>query len=1200
MTAVNRTEMVPMRAILSSPRRARLNLRFASKLLWLTLMFGAAGICITAAVGGERTAPSQASGPAGDTAAATGAPGVPRFISYPSPPGIGDDSGEPTVGVNWKSAKTFSNSMFDISNGGTVNYYGGLSSTMLRITFDDCPSPANALWEEKPLVLSATPRAAGDPILFTDSPNGRTLVSQLEGLTPAGRTIDITDDDGETFQPSEGSSLPSDLDHQTIGGGPFHAPLSSPLYPHAIYYASQSVGEARAAVSLDGGRTFGPGSVMYTVDQCAGLHGHIKVSPADGTAYVPNMGCGGAVPFHETGAKQAVIVSEDNGLTWNIRPIPDSTTHGNGATDNSIIGTRDPSVSIDPDGTDYFVYQAEDDLAGETHPKVAVSHDKGATWAPSVDVGAAVLNGGRIRNATFVTATAGGSGRAAVAFFGTETGGNNWACGEGDDCSLNAQGVPTGINARPKFTGVWYLYVSVTYDGGQTWTTQNVTPGDPIQRGGICGGGTCRNLLDFIDIQIDKEGRVVVAGEDGCIGACVTGGPNSFSAKAFVTRQTGGKRLFAQFDPTEPSLAGAPGVRGTMNPAKTQVNLTWDAPDAGGSVISGYKIYRRIGSGAFVLLANVPQTSFTDTTFDPNSPVAYRVTAVNGIGEGPYCHEFVPEIGPPLENVCVAPGLTLLTDAIGDTSAALGIITTPAGPGMDLISAQLAQPVQTDGIPRLVFRINTDPGTEPQPPGSAWYVSMKTPDGKVRGVEMRWAGTSPTFSSYIAETNTSGTSDGRFVDPASVKPAEPGSHYDAALGVIEIIVKASDLGLAPGATISGFNSAVTQTSDPAGVGAGATATYDEMPDGLAYQGSYVVGANEACLPNQPPVAVLAASPTEGNSPLTVNFTAAGSTDADAGDTIASYTFSFGDGSADVTQPGATITHTYTRAGVFFATLKVTDSRGKEGANIASVVIKTPAVLQNISTRARVLTGDQAAIGGFIITGNAPKKVIIRGIGPSLRNGDVPFAGRLEDPTLELFDGDASIAFNDNWKESQQTEVEQSGVAPTNDQESAIVRTLNPGLYTAVLRGKNDTTGTGLVEIYDIDRDSPARVGNLSTRGAVQTGNDVLIGGFIVGPSPAGAARIVVRAIAPSYKDQTPEAIDDPTLEVRNPNGDLIAENDNWKQTQQNDIQATGLAPSNDNESAILFSTLEPSSYTAIVRGKNGAIGLGSVEIYNLP
>src|SRR5438270_11029837 len=254
-------------------------------------------------------------------------PGMPRFQNYPSPEGIADNVGEPSIGCNWKSETCHSTSMFNIPNGGRVMLFGGFSPELYRATFDDCSSPAKPKWEAKPLLLASTPRAAGDPILFTDHDTGRTFVSQLEGLTPAGSTTDITDDDGDNFAPSEGSSLPSDIDHQTFGGGRFHDPVP-PLagsYPNAVYYASQSIADARAARSDDGGVTFGPGIPMYTIQQCAGLHGHIKVSPKDGTVYVPNVGCGGALPFHDTDAKQSVIVSEDNGTTWNVRPIPDST-----------------------------------------------------------------------------------------------------------------------------------------------------------------------------------------------------------------------------------------------------------------------------------------------------------------------------------------------------------------------------------------------------------------------------------------------------------------------------------------------------------------------------------------------------------------------------------------------------------------------------------------------------------------------------------------------------------------------------------------------------------------------------------------------------------------------------------------------------------------------------------------------------------
>jgi hypothetical protein len=1175
-------------------------------LLAALLMLG--GVALLAQAGSP-----TAAAPSGDSPqikqAAAAVPGQPRFFNYYAPAGIGDDVGEPSIGSNWQTEKKHSNSMFEIPNGGTTLFYGGLDiagTPLLRITFDDCPSPASALWEVKRPPLNQTPRAAGDPILFTDPITGRTFISQLEGLTPAGSSTDITDDDGETFIPSEGSSLPSDIDHQTFGGGRFHDPLSSPVYPHAVYYASQSVADARAALSLDGGVTFGPGFPMYTIDQCAGLHGHIKVSPKDGTVYVPNRGCGGAIPFHETDARQAVVVSEDNGVTWAVRPIPDATTHGSGSLDNSILGTRDPSVAIDAEGTVYFVYQSEErltgstdkaDKAGDSLPKVAVSHDKGLTWEPSVYVGANVINGGPVRNATFVAATAGSAGRAAVAFFGTETGGNNWQCGDGDDCSGDA-----GLFPRDPFTGIWYLYVSVTYDGGKTWTTQNVTPGDPIQRGGICGGGKCRNLLDFMDIQIDKEGRILVAGEDGCIGACVDGGANSFTAKAFVTRQSGGKTLLSAFDPAEPALAGAPNVQASVDAAKTKVELAWETPDNGGSDILLYNIYRRAGdTGAFTLIASIPQTNYIDTSFDPTKNNYYHVTALNGVGEGPFCTDVLPVVGPPLENLCTLPGVTKLTDPAGDTSAALGIIITPAGPGMDLLSFQLTQKFAADGNVKLTFRINTDPGVSPQPPGSAWYVSMKMPDGKVRGVRMRWTGPTPQFESYIARSNADGTiTDGRFADPASIKLAEAESNYDPDKGIIDIVVKASDLALNPGDVLAGFNSAVTQTSDPLSVGAGATATYDQMPDSLAHTNSFTFVGNAACALNQAPTAVLIATPDQGNPPLEVTFNAASSTDPDAGDSVVSYTFSFGDGSPNVTQSSPTTTHTYKHGGGFFATLTVNDSHGTQSANIASVPIKVAAQILNLSTRLRVQPGDNALIGGLIILGSEPKKVIMRGIGPSLTANGQPFPGRLEDPMLELFNSSGvSIASNDDWK-SDQANVEASGIPPTNDKEAAIVKTLDPGSYTVVMRGKNNSSGVGVVETYDIGLDANARLANLSSRGFISTGDNILIGGFFAGPQTAAVTRVVFRALGPSLSGfNVPQPLQDPTLELRNSNGDLLAANDNWETDQKAAIEATHLQPTDSRESAIVLTNFEPGPYTAIVRGKDGSVGVGLVEIFDV-
>jgi hypothetical protein len=185
----------------------------------------------------------------------------------------------------------------------------------------------------------------------------------------------------------------------------------------------------------------------------------------------------------------------------------------------------------------YFAYQANDG-----HQHVAVSKDKGQTWSRDTDVGAAP----GIQNSVFPAIVAGDGDRAAVAFFGTTTSGANYHCGQGDNCADD-----TGANPQPPFTGVWYLYIATTYDGGATWTTVNATPNDPIQRGGICGAGDCRNLLDFFDATIDKEGRVLVGYDDGCVSAdCIAGtSGNDFTAKAAVARQLGGKRMFAAYDP---------------------------------------------------------------------------------------------------------------------------------------------------------------------------------------------------------------------------------------------------------------------------------------------------------------------------------------------------------------------------------------------------------------------------------------------------------------------------------------------------------------------------------------------------------------------------------------------------------------------------------------------------------------------------
>jgi plastocyanin/uncharacterized Zn-binding protein involved in type VI secretion len=305
--------------------------------------------------------------------------------------------------------------------------------------------------------------------------------------------------------------------------------------------------------------------------------------------------------------------------------------------------------------------------------------------------------------------------------------------------------------------------------------------------------------------------------------------------------------------------------------------------------------------------------------------------------------------------------------------------------------------------------------------------------------------------------------------------------------------------------------------------------------------------------------------------------------------------------------GQTFSHTFNTAGSFpyYCT-----AHGQCCGMVGTVTVSSPtptptptptpapAMLGNISTRAFVQTGDNVMIGGFIITGAGQKRLIVRAIGPSLASHGI--TNPLQNPTLELHDHTgAVIASNDNWMNApNKQEIIDSGLAPSNNFESAILTSLNPAAYTAIVRGVSNGTGIGLVEGYDLDPTAGSKLGNISTRALVQTGDNVMIGGFII--TGSGQKRVIVRAIGPSLAQHgITNPLQDPTLELHNGNGAVIAFNDNWKDSQQAEIQATGLAPTNDLESAIV-ATLAPGNYTGIVRGKNNTIGVALVEVYDLP
>ncbi len=256
---------------------------------------------------------------------------------------------------------------------------------------------------------------------------------------------------------------------------------------------------------------------------------------------------------------------------------------------------------------------------------------------------------------------------------------------------------------------------------------------------------------------------------------------------------------------------------------------------------------------------------------------------------------------------------------------------------------------------------------------------------------------------------------------------------------------------------------------------------------------------------------------------------------------------------------------------------------------------------NLSTRLSVGTGYDVGIGGFIVTGNGPRHLLIRGIGPSL-SGMIP--NTLSDPSLQVYSSNGCFQplTNNNWRDTQEGEIIGTGRAPSNDLESAIVADLAPGSYTAVVKGIADTTGVGLVEVYDLTPDQEdSRLANISTRANVHSGDEIVIAGFILGAGDGAENTIIVRGIGPSLDSISPETVlPDPRLELRDINGQLITANDNWMDdpNQAAIIQEAGLAPSNNLESAIA-PTLMPGIYTALLSGVNNGTGIGLVEVYDL-
>src|SRR3954454_19614016 len=464
---------------------------------------------------------------------------------------------------------------------------------------------------------------------------------------------------------------------------------------------------------------------------------------------------------------------------------------------------------------------------------------------PATDVGAPA----GLTNIVFPTVVAGDPDRAAFIFHGTTTEGDS-----GDMASFQA-------------TAEWYLYAATTFDGGATWELNNITPNDPTQKGSICDRGTfCgnspddRNLLDFMDADIDGQGRIVVGYADGCVDACVSGGPATFSSRGYIARQVTGKRILAAFDPPPPSaFPASPSLTGSRNPLS--VNLNWTVPAAGASPITGYTLERAENSGSFRVLAKLTAaaTKYEDTTaIAASSTYQYRVSAANLNGTGTPSNVVAPPL--PTENICVARGLSVLKDGTGDTVSVVTLLGQPIGAPVpaaaDLTLLTVGEPYLAGGQLSTTFQLKTASSDGTLPPDSTWFTSFRNAANVAYAVRMVTDSTGVArFESYTVAADGNGNFRGDFVS-GTPKAALAGSGYAPQTGLITVIVPAADVGVASSGESIRSLLAISTKLVSAGSDSFLSNPLDLMPNDGNGTGSVQTVPVATCGPNHAPVAVL--------------------------------------------------------------------------------------------------------------------------------------------------------------------------------------------------------------------------------------------------------------------------------------------------------------------------------------------------------
>ena len=854
-------------------------------------------------------------------------PGQPRYQNFYAPPGSAKSrSGEFNIGFNPHSGRIM-----------TMNDGPIWRLTPPELLTPKQPECCEALWEDK---SNATLNFGLDPILWTDQKTGRTFASN--STVGANAVYAYSDNDGDSWIPFGIAAPNGGADHETIGTGPYPdllSPLATPVNQgQAVYYCSQDiVGPATCYRSDDLGVSYGPSVLAYTGQgpsapngTCGGLHGHLHVAP-NGTAWLPVPQCGGS---------QGGVFSTDAGVTWHTFIVPGAFSQRPGA---------DPSIAIDSDSTIYFSYINNEPVGSgkppEGHARVQVGHldavSNKVAWTNNFDLGAThgIVNGAEIE------AVGGSSGRAAVGFIGANV--------PGDYQALS-------------FPGKWYAFIATTYDGGKNWVTVNATPNDPVQSmTGIWQGGGSnlqRNLLDFNEITVDDKGRALYGYSDGCVSSgCVGGtGPNDFVAYMRVARQSGGKTLFESNDANTDTIGALPPKPACLSGKRdvTAAYLSWKAPDNGGADITGYKIFRGTASGSespVPIGQTTTKTTYIDGTVVPSvTDYYYFVQATSAAGTALPSNEIdlkAVTIPPPTPiNSCS--GVNVVTDNVGDA-----INPAPGGQG----------PTDQADITAISFSADNAATTITTTTTIANLSSVPSPGNGFTIYRVIWV--APNGKTYATEAQ---------VSPGDVVTYGWGE-YDAAGDSFP-----NSTNTTTGTFNPGVNGTITVDVPTSGVGAPTIPIYDDSgatpavrtPYGIVFAGEGTAGVDVAtwlrpmerapdsdggvnrsgfgqswsvCTrPNNPPLAVLSATPTSGSEPLNVSLNGSGSSDPDTAppaDTIASYTFSFGDGSNSVTQSGPTLVHTYSRNQAcgngpctYVAQLSVTDSRGMQNVNSAQAVI----------------------------------------------------------------------------------------------------------------------------------------------------------------------------------------------------------------------------------------------------------------------